>query len=283
MLFKTLLTGCGLALLLSGTAGAEPAIHILTTVKPLQLIAMAVVGDDPGVRVDVLLPADVSPHDYQLKPSDRAKLTGADAIFWVGPGLEVFLERALTSAKGPVVKAFQPDGYHHTDAHIWMDPLRAASIADHIADQLARLQPSRAEQLYRNAGELKHRLTVLNAELAQALKSMPTRGYVVSHDAFGGFEARYGLQHAAALSDGDERPPGPRRLAAIREAVGRGEIRCALLEPQFDRKLVQTLFAGTAVKQVTVDTLAGNIGANPQGLESFYRGLGAAFTACLQK
>lgn len=281
MLFKKLLTGCGLSLLLASPVIAEP-LRVLTTIKPLQLIALAVVGDDPAVRVDVLLPADVSPHHYQLKPSDRAKLADADAVFWVGPGLEVFLERALTSAKGPAATAFQPNGDHQIDSHIWMAPLAAATIADHMAERLAQLRPAHAALWQRNADALRRRLTALDAEIALMLGGGGLKqGFVVSHDAFGGFEARYGLQHAATLSDGHERPPGPRRLAAIKESVSRGEIRCALLESQYDRKLVQTLFAGTAVRQVTVDTLAGDIVASPQGLEEFYRRIGKAFTACL--
>jgi zinc transport system substrate-binding protein len=205
-------------------------------------------------------------------------------IFWVGPGLELFLQRVLTASNGRVItEAFQPDGDHHSDAHIWMDPLAAAAIAEQMAARLIQLRPARAATWRNNAAALRQRLVALDAELGHTLRrNKAAQGYLVSHDAFGGFERRYGLQHAATLSDGEERPPGPRRIAAIREGIARGEIGCALLEPQFDRKLVQTVLGGTAVQQIMVDSLAGNIAVGTRGLEDFYRGVGRAFSACLQ-
>lgn len=285
MIFRKLLIAYWCALTTVTAMAAEPPARVLTTIKPLQLLVLAVTGDDPAVHVDVLLPPQASPHDYQLKPSDRAKIAGADAVFWVGPGLELFLERVLTSSVGPkFIEAFQPNGSHHQDAHIWMDPLAATEIADRIAAGLARLRPEQAAIWQRNAADLRQRLIALDRELSGKLRGIqPKRGYLVSHDAFVGFETRYGLRHVDALSDGEERPPGPRRMATIKEAITHGAIGCALLEPQYDRKLVQALLDGSAVQSVVVDTLAGEIAADRQGLEQFYRGLGRAFEMCLKK
>lgn len=262
-------------------SSAEP-LRVLTTIKPLQLIALAVIGENSDVQVDVLLSSQSSPHDYQLKPSDREKIARADAVFWVGPGLELFLERVLTSSEGrAAAEALQPDGSHHEDAHIWMDPLAAAAIAEQMATRLGQLRPQQAADWRRNAAGLRQRLIALDRELDVSLRIRPAHGYLVSHDAFGRFEARYGLRHVASLSDGDERPPGPRRIVAIKQAIAHGEVACALLEPLYDRKLVQTIFGGTTVKQIEVDTLAGNIALDRQGLENFYRGLGRVFGDCI--
>lgn len=287
MIFRKLLTAICLllgVLLNLGTVCAAEPLHVLTTIKPLQLIALAVTGADSDVEVDVLLTPQSSPHDYQLKPSDREKIARADVIFWVGPGLELFLERVLTSSKGHVVaEALQPDGSHHEDAHIWMDPVASAAIADQMAARMSQLRPQRAADWWRNAAALRQRLTALDRELGTSLRVRPVEGYLVSHDAFGRFEARYGLRHIAALSDGEERPPGPRRIVAIKQAIDRGEVTCALLEPHYDRKLVQTVLGGTAVRQIEVDTLAGDIAPDRQGLENFYRGLGRVFKECIEK
>lgn len=281
MIFRKLATVICLVFVGAKAAAAEP-LQILTTIKPLQLIALAVTGGDPEVRVDVLLTPQASPHDYQLKPSDREKIAAADAIFWVGPGLELFLERVLTSTGAPaVVEALQPQGGHHEDAHIWMDPVAAAEIADRMAARLASLRPEHETQWRQNAAALRQRLLVLDRELGTSLRMRPSHGYLVSHDAFARFETRYGLRHVAALSDGEERPPGPRRLVEIDAAISRGEVSCALLEPQYDRKLVQTVLGGSSVRQIKVDTLAGDIAPNRQGLENFYRGLGRVFRECI--
>ena len=45
----------------------------------------------------LLVPGNASPHTFALKPSDAAALDKADAIFWIGEGLEGFLVKPLAS------------------------------------------------------------------------------------------------------------------------------------------------------------------------------------------
>ncbi|MBZ4021893.1 zinc ABC transporter substrate-binding protein [Rhodobacter sp. TJ_12] len=61
-----------------------PAVHALT----------AQVMGDLG-RPAVLLEQGASAHHYQLKPSQAATLQEADLVFWVGPELTPWLERAI--------------------------------------------------------------------------------------------------------------------------------------------------------------------------------------------
>ena len=285
-------------LLLCGRAAcaAEQPLHVLTTIKPLQLIALAVTGD--AADVDVLLSADLYPHDYQLKPSARAKLARADLVFWIGPGLETFLERALTSLPAHVsVEAFQPQGNAESDAHIWMDPLEAIRIARQMSATLTRIRPERADDWRGNAQRLEVELTRLDRELAANFAGLKSRqGYLVSHDAFGGFERRYGLQHAATLSDGHELPPGPRRMMEVRGLIERGAIGCVLVEPQYDRKVIDAVIGHAAVGQnsvrrVQIDPLAKDLviatKADTDGaakaVMQFYRGMGQAMADCLSR
>ncbi|ART83037.1 zinc ABC transporter substrate-binding protein [Oceanisphaera profunda] len=77
-------------LLLSSQARA---VEVLTSIKPLQLIASAITQGGPEPQL--LLPPGSSPHDYALRPSDVRKVKKADLVLWVGPELEVFLTRLL--------------------------------------------------------------------------------------------------------------------------------------------------------------------------------------------
>ena len=260
---------------------AEP-LRVVTTIKPLQLIAVAVA--DGGANVDVLLDPQLSPHDYQLKPSDRVKLEHADVVFWVGPGLELFLERALTSLPSHVRRvALQPDGGHDRDAHIWMNPVAAADIAGQMAEVFAGLRPAQAAVFRANAQRVRNQLLEKDHQLTAVFTAIRSRrAYLVSHDAFAGFEQRYGLHHAAALSDGHERPPGPRHLLMLRDLVTQGEIGCVLLEPQYDRKLVETVVGRSTIKQVQVDSLAGKSEVSAAGLMTFYQDIGETLAQCVR-
>lgn len=68
--------------------------RVVTSLAPLELLVKAVAGEQ--VATSTLVPAGSSPHTYQLRPSERRRLADADLVFWVGPGMETFLQRLLT-------------------------------------------------------------------------------------------------------------------------------------------------------------------------------------------
>ncbi|MDX1633385.1 MAG: zinc ABC transporter substrate-binding protein [Marinobacter sp.] len=94
--FPSLLPSAALLALLlpAGAAFAEPDVRIVTSLKPIELLVHAVAT--PGMTVTTLVPSGASPHTYQMRPSERQDLARADRIFWVGPGMENFLNRILT-------------------------------------------------------------------------------------------------------------------------------------------------------------------------------------------
>ncbi|QXO18142.1 MULTISPECIES: zinc ABC transporter substrate-binding protein [Vibrio] len=80
---------------LAAASNSALAANILTSIKPIQMITHELTA---GVaEPDVLLPANASPHDYALRPSDVKRIHNADLIIWFGEDLEPFLDRALAS------------------------------------------------------------------------------------------------------------------------------------------------------------------------------------------
>ena len=54
-------------------------VRVLTSIKPLQLIAAAV---QDGVAIpEVLLPPGASPHNYALRPSDVRRVQSVDLLY----------------------------------------------------------------------------------------------------------------------------------------------------------------------------------------------------------
>jgi zinc transport system substrate-binding protein len=90
-----------LAALLAGAASVQAEVRVLTSIKPLQLIAAAV--QDGIGEPDVLLPASASAHHYSLRPSDVRRIRDAELFYWIGPDLESFLPRALSAREGTTV------------------------------------------------------------------------------------------------------------------------------------------------------------------------------------
>ncbi|EIK55072.1 zinc ABC transporter periplasmic zinc-binding protein [Stutzerimonas stutzeri TS44] len=97
-----------LAALLVGSAGAQAEIRVLTSIKPLQLIAAAV--QDGAGTPDVLLPASASVHHYALRPSDVRRIREAELFYWIGPELETFLPAVLDGRSGATLAVQQLPG-----------------------------------------------------------------------------------------------------------------------------------------------------------------------------
>jgi zinc transport system substrate-binding protein len=72
---------------------ASAAPDVVVSIKPVHsLVASIMKGvGEPALIVE----GAASPHTYSLKPSNARALENADVVFWVGPGLEAFLEKPL--------------------------------------------------------------------------------------------------------------------------------------------------------------------------------------------
>ncbi len=95
----------GAALLLAGVgliggfadvrADSPEAPAVVVSIKPIHSL---VAGVMQGVGTPTLLIEGAgSPHSYALRPSEARALDEADVVFWVGDGLETFLERPLVA------------------------------------------------------------------------------------------------------------------------------------------------------------------------------------------
>lgn len=91
-------------------AKAAPPPQVIATIKPIHsLVAMVMQGvGEPHL----LIGTSASPHTYSLKPTDARALQQADVIFWVGEGVETFLEKPLRSLPkdARVVELFRAPG-----------------------------------------------------------------------------------------------------------------------------------------------------------------------------
>lgn len=82
------------ALLSAGTIAARAETpDVVVSIKPIHSLVAAIMQGvgEPALVVE----GAASPHTYALKPSNAAALQDADVVFWMGHGLEAFLEKPL--------------------------------------------------------------------------------------------------------------------------------------------------------------------------------------------
>ncbi|WP_199911567.1 zinc ABC transporter substrate-binding protein [Dongshaea marina] len=53
---------------------------------------------------ELLIPAEASPHQYSLRPSQARALSNAQVVFWMGEGLTPWLEKAMVNVAGSAQK-----------------------------------------------------------------------------------------------------------------------------------------------------------------------------------
>ncbi|BBP56456.1 zinc ABC transporter substrate-binding protein ZnuA [Pseudomonas sp. St316] len=292
--------------LLIGSAQAD--VKVLTSIKPLQLIAAAV---QDGVAVpEVLLPPGASPHHYALRPSDVRKVQSVDLLYWIGPDMEGFLPRVLNGRTLPSVaiqdlpglklRHFAQDSASHedddhdgdehdhdhrpgtVDAHLWLSPLNARVIAAKMAADLSAADPANAARYQSNLKGFNQRLDALDVRLKARLAGVAGKPYFVFHEAFDYFEDNYGLKHAGVFAVAAEVQPGAQHVAAMRtrlQAVGKT---CVFSEPPLRPRLAETLVAGLPVKLAELDALGGYTPATAQGYEQLLEKLGNDLAGCLE-
>jgi zinc transport system substrate-binding protein len=167
------------------------------------------------------------------------------------------------------------------DPHIWLDTDNAARIADRLAEALGEARPEHAAALKANAAKLKERLSALDAELKTSLAGLQDARFIVFHDAYQYFEARYGVEAAGSITVSPERQPGAARLKTIRAKIAEAASACVFAEPQFEPKLVTRLVEGTKARTGTLDGLGANLPEGPDHYFTMMRNLAASLKACL--
>jgi zinc transport system substrate-binding protein len=289
--------------LLISSAHAE--VKVLTSIKPLQLIAAAV---QDGVAIpEVLLPPGASPHNYALRPSDVRKVQSVDLVYWIGPSMEGFLPRVLNGRTLPSVavqdlpglklRHFAEDSHSHAeeadehdhdhrpgslDAHLWLSPVNARVIATKMAADLSAADPANAARYQSNLKAFDERLDALDLRLKARLAGIAGKPYFVFHEAFDYFEDAYGLKHAGVFSVAAEVQPGAQHVAAMRIRLQEVGKTCVFSEPPLRPRLAETLVAGLPVKLAELDALGGYTPATAQGYEQVLEKLGNDLAGCLE-
>lgn len=286
-------------------SAAHAEVNVLTSIKPLQLIAAAV-QDGVGVP-EVLLPPGASPHNYALRPSDVRKVQSVDLLYWIGPDMEGFLPRVLKGRSLPAVavqdlpglklRRFAQDSHSHAidanehdhdhrpgslDAHLWLSPVNARVIAAKIAADLSVADPANAPRYQSNLKAFDERLDALDLRLKARLAGIAGKPYFVFHEAFDYFEDAYGLKHTGVFSVAAEVQPGAQHVAAMRARLQEVGKTCVFSEPPLRPRLAETLVAGLPVKLAELDALGGYTPAAAKGYEQVLEKLGNDLAGCLE-
>lgn len=179
------------------------------------------------------------------------------------------------------------EGHNHApgalDPHIWLDPQNAMVWLDFIAASLSAQDPENAALYADNAAQAQAQLVDLQADIQAELTPLRGQKFVVFHDAYHYFEARFDVEASAAISLSDGAAPSAARLAEVRDVVKDTQAACVFTEPQFNAGLVEALQDGTALKSASLDPIGAALEPGVDMYPALLRDLAAAFSSCLAK
>lgn len=303
---RLVVAAIGLVVWLAGHTAQAAAPRVVVSIKPIHALVAAVMAEVGAP--EVLIKGASSPHAYSLRPSDARLLTNADVVVWIGPMFENFLAaplatmtanaevvsvadmpdvRLLPARAGGVWEPHADDDASHTvagvnlDGHLWLDPRNAEAIVRGIAAILDKRDPAHAAAYDANATQVLARLAALDAEIVSALAPVKPKPFIVFHDAYQYFQARYDLNTVGSITVSPDREPGARRIAGIRQKIASLGAVCLFAEPQFQPKLMTALIADTHARAGVLDPEGTTLSPGPELYFALMRGLTRDLVACL--
>ena len=276
---------------------------IITTIKPLAIIAQSAVGDQ--ARVEYLQSAVQSAHEVSLPVSALKKIDQAGLIIWIGELFESRIAKSMqllpqnkriTVMQLPLSMPTDTDrqknvggdgdhshGHGHSrlsahselsahsalraDPHVWLNPNNANLIAAEIQQRLKLpvKEIISADQI---------------ADLAAVLTPLSEKQFLVHHDALDHFTSVFNLQSGLSIRDASGASQGIRSQYRLRQAAIKSAASCIFVEPQYADRDARVIAEELSLPVAVIDLqgldqpLAGDAYAH------FMQTLAAQFKGC---
>lgn len=254
------------------TENEEQQVKVFTTVYPLQYFAERIGGD--YVSVSSIYPAGANEHTFEPTQKDMMALADADLFFYIGLGLEGFVDNAKKTLEQEHVKmvatvdavseeqleesadehtedsqdhkndsAENHEGHDHgdVDPHVWMSPKISQSLALSIKDSLVEISPEQQETFEKNYEELIKELQTLDASFEEMAHSAKSKTFFVSHAAFGYIGNTYGLEQLAVAGLNSQDEPSQKELTKLIDLAEEKNINYILFEQNVSSKLTEVI------------------------------------------
>lgn len=221
-------------------------ISVVASFYPLAYVTEAIVQDLAGVST--IASGSSEPHDFELSPSDVAKIVSSDFAIYIPefmPSFDAALndlasEQIIDATNGITLLESDHDEHGHEeddddehgeeehgheedddhahengDPHVWLNPLNMVIVAKQIAATLTRAYPELAVELNSNLANFETQMIELDNSYKTALAECEIKTLLVSHEAFGYLVDQYGFTQLGISGISPEAEPSPARLAEV--------------------------------------------------------------------
>lgn len=271
MLRRAVLAGLTAGFLLLSTAACggdgpvaqrqpDGRLRIVAGFYPLQYMSERIGAENAAVTN--LTQSGAEPHDLELKPSQLAQISDAALVVYLS-GFQPSVDEAVKlQAKDKAfdvaaVQSLQAGPEHGDDPHVWLDPIRFATVVGSLAERLAGVDPANADAIKVRAGQLQDELRRLDEDYTAGLQTCARREIVTSHAAFGYLAARYHLTQVPISGLDPEAEPSPQRVSEIAALARAKGVTTIFFEALVSPKLAETVAKEIGAKAAVLDPIEG--------------------------
>lgn len=258
------------------TTESTNKLSIYTTVYPLQYFAERIGGE--YVDVSSIYPPGANEHTFEPTQKDMMTLADADMFFYIGLGLEGFVEKAKNTLANENVKLVatadhiseeklhistghvhaedEEDDHGHEeetsdllidhsghghDSHVWLSPVISQDLAAVIKDELVAAMPEQEALFTENYEALVAELEELHAKLESMAAQTTQKTFFVSHAAFGYIAGHYGFSQVPVAGLNSQSEPSQKELTKIVDLAKKENIQYIFFEQNVSSNLTEVI------------------------------------------
>lgn len=259
---------------------SEQALNVYTTVYPLSYFAERIGGD--YVNVQSIYPPGSNEHSFEPTQQDMMKLADADMFFYIGLGLEGFVDNAKkTLAKENVTmiaaasavseeQLHVSEGHDHaedtheeeahdhgdSDPHVWLSPTIAQTLAASVKDELIKKLPEQEATFTANYNQLIADLQQLHTDFQAMADAATMKTFFVSHAAFGYIAGEYGLTQIPIAGLNSQSEPSQKELTKIVDLAKEQNVKYILFEQNITSNLAEVIKKEIGAQSLTLHNLS---------------------------
>lgn len=257
---KKIFAACLLAAVAWG-AQAQEKIPVVASFSILGDLVGEIGGDRISVRT--LVGPDGDAHVFQPSPQDAAVVASARLLVVNGLGFEGWISRLVSTTRFTGTTTVASDGvhamdrdatdapagggsHHHDhhgslDPHAWQDAARVKTYVANILAGLSKTDPAGADYFEARAADYVAKLDALDQWIVTQVATVPEakRKVITSHDAFGYYEKRYGVEFVSVAGASTQAEAAAGDVANIIRLARKQQIKAIFVENISNERMIQ--------------------------------------------
>ncbi len=264
-----------------GTAKPE----VLCTIFSYYDAARAIAGDK--LDVQILLPPNASPHEYETSARDKKNAAAAALYIKNGLGLDDHYDKLVNPANTKILtlgdkipksdllmtqevplddpaaasapaaeKSVPVEGEgSEGNPHIWLDPHIQITAAQAILGALIDLDPADKATFQTNAQTYIDSIQKLDTDFAAATSALKNKDFIGFHSAYEYLARRYGLHQVASIEEIPGNGLSPAQTRRIINLINADHIHYIAIESAFPEQAIHIIQNATGVKTIVLQPL----------------------------